>query len=418
MENSLNSTINLTKHKIGILICWYGKFPWYFNFFVHSAKFNPSIDFIIVTDENITIQLPENIKIIKKSFEDTIRLIETKLGCPVTITSAYKLCDFKPAYGLIFEDYLEKYNFWGHGDIDVIFGNIRNFITEHILSENDFISVRRDYITGYFVLFRNTKKMNLLFTESKDYKIVFANNQNYCFDECNHLHQFIVFNRNNILEINADIESMEHVVKKNVVEGKIKAHFDFLVVEGNPGNLKWENGKLFYKEKYEMLLYHLIVFKNLKNKSIPKWKIMPSSFHISKFSICSTEKKLSPSFLKEKYLEVIRLKSKIILLFRENFLGKLIASRHMKKILPFKKINSYEGMYKNGLHSNSYIVSQKNKQLNLQENNYCNVPLYHLWLNKFITPDFKTTMKFIRKNGQRQIISYPINFPQRILIKR
>lgn len=47
-----------------------------------------------------------------------------KLSFAVNIGYPYKLCDFKPAYGFLFPEIIKRYDFWGHGDIDVVYGNI------------------------------------------------------------------------------------------------------------------------------------------------------------------------------------------------------------------------------------------------------------------------------------------------------
>jgi len=59
------------------------------------------------------------------------------LGFEVDIESEYKLCDFKPAYGLIFSEHFKDYDFWGYCDIDIIFGNIRAYMTDVLLNEYD-----------------------------------------------------------------------------------------------------------------------------------------------------------------------------------------------------------------------------------------------------------------------------------------
>ena len=43
----------------------------------------------------------------------------------VTLDRPYKLCDFKPAYGFIFGEYLKEYDYWGHCDIDIVWGDLR-----------------------------------------------------------------------------------------------------------------------------------------------------------------------------------------------------------------------------------------------------------------------------------------------------
>jgi len=41
--------------------------------------------------------------------------------------------------GLIFEDYVAGYDFWGHCDLDVVWGDIRKFLHTRILSDSDII---------------------------------------------------------------------------------------------------------------------------------------------------------------------------------------------------------------------------------------------------------------------------------------
>ena len=50
-----------------------------------------------------------------------------------------------------------EYDFWGYCDIDLIFGNIRKFITDDILDKYDKILSR-----GHFTLFRNKDSINTI----------------------------------------------------------------------------------------------------------------------------------------------------------------------------------------------------------------------------------------------------------------
>ena len=118
-----------------------------------------------------------------------------------------------------------------------------------------------------------------LFRHSKDYVKVLTEDEHFCFDETNF--QFKAFSDGlPFNEIACEIESMMQVVKKLQGEKYIEAYFDFHVIEGLPGRLKWINGKLFYKNKYEVILYHLILFKKLYK---PKFinNTIPDSFTIS-----------------------------------------------------------------------------------------------------------------------------------------
>lgn len=162
--------------------------PWYFYFFIHSCKFNSEIDFIIFCDDHIKYTLPSNVKVICKSLVDVEKMASDKLGFVVSIKFPYKLCDYKPAYGLIFEDYIVGYDFWGQSDIDIIYGNLHNFFKSELLNLIDYASVRHDYATGCFSLFRNTDLVNNLFKMSPDYKKVFTTKEYLAFEELNFKH--------------------------------------------------------------------------------------------------------------------------------------------------------------------------------------------------------------------------------------
>lgn len=136
---------------IAVLTCWYGEYPWYFPYFIHSCAYNPSVDFIIITDnETLIPSKPENVKIIYKTMDDIKTAASEKLGFCVSLDYAYKLNDFKPAYGFIFPEILKNYDFWGHGDIDLVYGDIRYFLTDDILDQFDIVNSRHDYTTGAF----------------------------------------------------------------------------------------------------------------------------------------------------------------------------------------------------------------------------------------------------------------------------
>ena len=58
-------------HSIALLTCWYGPYPWYFPYFIHSCRYNPTIDFIIITDNIEPIHnKTNNVKIIYKTLDE------------------------------------------------------------------------------------------------------------------------------------------------------------------------------------------------------------------------------------------------------------------------------------------------------------------------------------------------------------
>lgn len=143
--------------KIGLLIPYFGNLPNYFSLWLESAEKNKIIDFIILTDNNIKTNSP-NIKIVKCTFKEVVNKIQNKFSFKIAIQEPYDLCTFKPAYGYIFEELLNEYDFWGHCDVDLIFGDLSKFITDEILQKNEKI-----FSHGHFCLYKNSLSVNRLF---------------------------------------------------------------------------------------------------------------------------------------------------------------------------------------------------------------------------------------------------------------
>lgn len=269
---------------IVMIACWSGPYPWYLPYFVHSCGFNPSVDFIIISDNPETIEnLPPNLKIIYKPLEEMEQTASEKLGFTASIKHGYKLNDFKPAYAYIFADLVAGYDFWGHMDLDIILGNLREFLDATMLDTYDFISVRPDFTAGCFCLYKNNSEINHLFMRSKDYREVMSNPEHCCFDECNFAYDWLM-DGHSILDIKTEIESFTEVVKRAEMAGDIKAHFDFILMEGITGKIVFDNGRIIYKNQFEAILYHLYWLKRVYNPTnigtIPsKYCISPSRIY-------------------------------------------------------------------------------------------------------------------------------------------
>ena len=117
---------------------YFGKFPDMFSFWLESCKLNESVVFLIVTDQEISTDAT-NIIVYKSNLKEIKSRIENICGFPVWLEKPYKLCDFRPLFGHIFDTYTSKYDFWGYCDCDLIFGDIRHFLSEEVLDNYDYI---------------------------------------------------------------------------------------------------------------------------------------------------------------------------------------------------------------------------------------------------------------------------------------
>ncbi|MDR1501943.1 MAG: hypothetical protein LBT43_05760 [Prevotella sp.] len=269
---------------MAFIIPYIGSLPWYFPYFLHSCKFNPSIDFIILSDSPILEEYSENVKFIDYNIDQFNEDASKVLGFEVVVDNGYKLCDFKPAYGYIFADLVKNYDFWGHCDVDIIFGNIRNFVTDAVLSKYDVISARHDYLTGSFTLYRNGLFNNALFKQSNDYIKVFTSSENFCFDETNYAFEAFEIGLHHS-EIKTEVESMTHVVKRLEEKRKLKPYFEFQILEGLAGSMLWDNGTLTYRKEFEVMYYHLIKLKTVYSEKNIQNRVVPNKFRIGKKKI-------------------------------------------------------------------------------------------------------------------------------------
>ena len=140
---------------IAFVIPFFGKFPKGFDLYLQSCGFNSTIDWIIFTDDRTTYNYPDNVKVNYCSFEDVCKRIREKFDFEVNLDRPYRLCEFKPTWGEVFANELKEYDFWGHCDIDLLWGDIRKFITDDILDKYEKIGNQ-----GHATLYRNTKEVN------------------------------------------------------------------------------------------------------------------------------------------------------------------------------------------------------------------------------------------------------------------
>jgi hypothetical protein len=165
-----------------LIIPYFGKWPLWFEAYLCSIKANPTINWLCPTDCEFPKDYPENLKFLKTSLPKLNQYVNQVVNAEVPLTPR-KFCDLKPAYGEIFQEEIKNYDFWGFCDMDIIWGDIRKFMTPEILYNYDIISSRKENISGHFNLFRNTSELNKLYKQVQNYKIIFEKKKGLFFDE-------------------------------------------------------------------------------------------------------------------------------------------------------------------------------------------------------------------------------------------
>ena len=232
-------------NKIVYIVPYFGKLPAFTKLWLKSCRNNKDIHWLFFTDDRTEYEFPVNVQKIYMTFTELKRRISKLYTFDICLHSPYKLCDFKPAYGEIFKDEIQRgnYDFWGYCDIDLLFGDIRQFITKEILNEYDVIG-----FLGHSTIFRNTDKLRNVYRTPLNgidiYKEIFTTKANCYFDE-DALQKILKQERIKIYKkvIFADVSPLFWNLRIG--------HQDPAGVEKNKRRIfTLENGKLFSKALY------------------------------------------------------------------------------------------------------------------------------------------------------------------------
>ncbi|MFC4739537.1 DUF6625 family protein [Flavobacterium ponti] len=254
-----------------LILPYFGKWPIWFEAHLLSIAKNPTINWLIVTDCEIPENYPKNIKFVSTTLAQLNVKVNTIVETNVPLTPR-KFCDLKPAYGAIFSEYIETYDFWGFCDMDIIWGDIRNFITKEILEDYDIISSRKEAISGHFNLFKNIESLNNLYKEIPNYKTLFEAPEFKWFDE----HVVTNFINKNIANKVFKYNLYWPTILLNQEKGR-DSHQEYYL-----DKWQWQNGKMVdIHTKEEVMYLHFINWKKTMKECEVKYFGSKKEFYIS-----------------------------------------------------------------------------------------------------------------------------------------
>ena len=170
-------------HRVALIIPYFGKWPEWIELFFYSCGRNPFVDFIFYTDCPSPKHLYKNTIINSCSFENYKKLVSERLGIDYNIKSPYKLTDLKPFMGAVHSQELKEYDFWGFGDLDLVFGDLGIVVNEDNLKKYDLITTHSYHIAGHFTLCRNNEYYRNKCFNIKDWQNRLVDDKHYAFDE-------------------------------------------------------------------------------------------------------------------------------------------------------------------------------------------------------------------------------------------
>lgn len=284
-----------------IFICpYFGNLPKeHMQLWLQSCSYNSDVNWLIFTNDRTEFDYPSNVKVKYIEFDEMVKFIQSRFDFNINLSNPYKLCDFKPTYGYIFEEYIKEYDFWGYCDMsDVIFGNIRKFITDDILEANEKIG-----FLGHLTLYRNTPEVNKRFmlTTKSNIKVdeILGTSENKAFDELteysiNTIYKEYGFKNIRIDDTYVDISPLRFSFQATYYDKEYKYNCKKrkpMIFEWNKGNLfecTINNSKI---EKREILYVHFQkrkIHREFKG-IIDKYYLIPNRF-ISNLELDDTKK--------------------------------------------------------------------------------------------------------------------------------
>ncbi len=133
-----------------IITPYFGQFPEWFH------KFEPPAGYDWLLDVN---------------FNGFKKRVKERFGIEYPGTwGSTKVWDYRCAFGLLYAEELEGYDYWSHMDFDMVFGDVNKWFPDEEIEKLDIWSNHGTYICGPWTLYRNDRMINNLFLHHPDWK--------------------------------------------------------------------------------------------------------------------------------------------------------------------------------------------------------------------------------------------------------
>ncbi len=156
---------------ITFVIPYFGNFPEWSDLYFETVRRNSSINFVFYTDCDFERYASIPNAVFKKiTLENYVQYVNNKIDFNFKPANPYKLCDLRPLYPTVHWNDICNSDFYGWTDMDVLFGDIRSFYSEAILSQYDVLSTHKVRVSGHMAIFRNKLKYRNLYKNIYDFK--------------------------------------------------------------------------------------------------------------------------------------------------------------------------------------------------------------------------------------------------------
>lgn len=227
-----------------LILPYFGGFPNYFPLFLRSVAKNKSVNLLLFTDNDVP-EAPPQVRVVRESFTHFSNRFRQVFGPEICLSTPYKLCDYKPMYGEVLQEFLTGYDYWGHCDCDLLFGNLDELLLPLLQQGYDKL-----FAAGHLTLYKNNAENNAVFRRSLEgkllYREVISTDRIVWFDEDYHtdnIHAIFLQEGRRVfaqdMSVNPNIDAGRWALKKYSPEERT-----FIDIPYRGEQYYWQNGNL------------------------------------------------------------------------------------------------------------------------------------------------------------------------------
>jgi hypothetical protein len=168
--------------KVLLILPYFGSYGPWFPLYLHSLANQQTLDLLLITDGDPP-ELPGNARRVAMTFDQLRERATAILSTPVRLHRMRNICDLRPAYGLVFEEFTHGYGYWAFGDEDVLYGDLDGMLAPTLDGTADLVIPGPNGKSGHLTVVKNDPRTNALAMNDPAYKDVLESREHWAYDE-------------------------------------------------------------------------------------------------------------------------------------------------------------------------------------------------------------------------------------------
>jgi Family of unknown function (DUF6625) len=233
-----------------LILPYFGSFSPWFPLYLHSLAIQHTLDLLLLSDAQPP-ELPPNARLVEMTLDQVRELATARLGTPVRLQRTRNICDLRPGYGMVFEEFIRGYEYWAFGDEDILYGDLDRMLAPHLDGTIDLVIPGTNKlrtqggIQGPLTVIRNHPRTNQLAIKDPAYKQVLVSVEHWAYDETS-------------WRYGREISSFTKIVKEAEARGELSIRWGIPSATHLPQRGRWYvyDGRALHEDNGKELLYY------------------------------------------------------------------------------------------------------------------------------------------------------------------